>query len=78
MEKSKQQGRIEPYRHPAAAWGALKYVAINPLKKKVAGDKYKPETNSHVPLTNVGDMWNMPASKSIPVLPHRSAPPATA
>jgi len=33
--------RIEPYTHPAAGWGALKYVAINLLKEKVKGGNYK-------------------------------------
>ena len=37
MEKSKPQGRIEHYHHPAAGWGALKYVAINLIKERVAG-----------------------------------------
>jgi molybdopterin-dependent oxidoreductase alpha subunit len=41
MEKSKPQGRIEPYHHPAAGWGALKYVAINLIKERVAGGNYK-------------------------------------
>ncbi|PLZ02026.1 CbbBc protein [Burkholderia sp. WAC0059] len=41
MEKSKQEGRIAPYHHPAAGWGALKYVAINLVKEKVAGGKYR-------------------------------------
>ncbi len=41
MDKSKQQGRIEPYHHPAAGWGALKYVAINLIKEKVAGGNYR-------------------------------------
>ncbi len=41
MEKSKPQGRIEPYHDPAAGWGALKYVAINLLKEKVAGGNYR-------------------------------------
>jgi hypothetical protein len=41
MEKSKPPGRIEPYHHPAAGWGALKYVAINLIKEKVAGGNYK-------------------------------------
>ena len=37
----KPQGRIEPYSQPAAGWGALKYVAINLIKEKVAGGNYK-------------------------------------
>src|ERR1700676_724674 len=41
MEKSKSKGRIEPYHHPAAGWGALKYVAINLIKEKVAGGNYR-------------------------------------
>src|ERR1700686_1010181 len=41
VEKQKQEGRIEPYTHPAAGWGALKYVAINLLKEKVSGGNYR-------------------------------------
>src|SRR6201746_2597668 len=41
MDKSKPQGRIEPYHHPAAGWGALKYVAINLIKEKVTGGDYR-------------------------------------
>ncbi|AUT71154.1 MULTISPECIES: FdhF/YdeP family oxidoreductase [Paraburkholderia] len=42
MDKtSTKPGRIEPYIGPAAGWGALKYVAINLVKEKVAGGKYK-------------------------------------
>ena len=41
VEKQKQEGRIEPYTHPAAGWGALKYVAINLIKEKVAGGNYR-------------------------------------
>src|SRR5215469_8122843 len=41
MDKPKQQGRIEPYHHPAAGWGALKYVAINLIKEKVSGTNYR-------------------------------------
>jgi len=33
--------RIEPYTHAAAGWGALKYVAINLLKERVAGRDYR-------------------------------------
>ncbi|MFL6705659.1 MAG: CbbBc protein, partial [Paraburkholderia graminis] len=33
--------RIEPYTHPAAGWGALKYVAINLIKEKVTGGNYR-------------------------------------
>jgi molybdopterin-dependent oxidoreductase alpha subunit len=40
MSKSKPPGRIEPYHHPAAGWGALKYVAVNLIKEKVAGGNY--------------------------------------
>jgi molybdopterin-dependent oxidoreductase alpha subunit len=36
MSKSKSEARIEPYTHAAAGWGALKYVAINLFKEKVA------------------------------------------
>jgi molybdopterin-dependent oxidoreductase alpha subunit len=41
MGKAKPQGRIEPYHHPAAGWGALKYVAINLIKEKVSGGDYR-------------------------------------
>jgi molybdopterin-dependent oxidoreductase alpha subunit len=41
MSKQKPQARIEPYRHPAAGWGALKYVAVNLFKEKVAGGNYR-------------------------------------
>jgi molybdopterin-dependent oxidoreductase alpha subunit len=37
----KPEARIEPYTHPAAGWGALKYVAINLIKEKVAGGNYR-------------------------------------
>jgi molybdopterin-dependent oxidoreductase alpha subunit len=39
---------------------------------------YYPETNPLVPLSSVADVCNTPTSKSIPVLLHRSAPPAAA
>ncbi|QCP53458.1 FdhF/YdeP family oxidoreductase [Trinickia violacea] len=42
MDKpNKPQGRIEPYHHPAAGWGAIKQVAINLVKERVAGGNYK-------------------------------------
>ncbi|MGV2290061.1 FdhF/YdeP family oxidoreductase [Trinickia sp. YCB016] len=42
MDKpNKPQGRIEPYHHPAAGWGAVKQVAINLIKERVAGGNYK-------------------------------------
>ena len=41
MVMKKPEARIEPYNHPAAGWGALKYVAINLIKEKVAGGNYK-------------------------------------
>ncbi|MQA39163.1 FdhF/YdeP family oxidoreductase [Rugamonas aquatica] len=34
-------GKIEPYTHPAAGWGALKYVALNLFKERVSGVNYK-------------------------------------
>ena len=37
----KSEARIEPYHHPAAGWGALKQVAINLIKEKVAGGNYR-------------------------------------
>ncbi|MRW84839.1 FdhF/YdeP family oxidoreductase [Pseudoduganella sp. FT26W] len=40
-ENKKQEGRIEPYHHAAAGWGALKYVAINLFKERVSGVNYK-------------------------------------
>ncbi|MQA21628.1 FdhF/YdeP family oxidoreductase [Rugamonas rivuli] len=44
MEDSKPPapaGKIEPYTHPAAGWGALKYVALNLFKERVSGVNYK-------------------------------------
>ena len=41
MEKAKPKGKIEEYHHPAAGWGALKYVAINLIKERVAGGNYR-------------------------------------
>ena len=37
----KPEARIEPYTHPAAGWGALKYVAINLIKEKVTAGNYR-------------------------------------
>ncbi|MBA5686888.1 FdhF/YdeP family oxidoreductase [Rugamonas apoptosis] len=34
-------GRIEPYPHAAAGWGALKQVAINLVREKVSGGNYR-------------------------------------
>ncbi|HJU98933.1 MAG TPA: FdhF/YdeP family oxidoreductase, partial [Burkholderiaceae bacterium] len=34
-------GRIEPYAHAAAGWGALKQVAINLVREKVSGGNYR-------------------------------------
>jgi len=39
--ESGSEPRIEPYKHPAAGWGALKYVAINLIKEKVTGGNYR-------------------------------------
>jgi len=36
-----EKGEVQLYTHPAAGWGALKYVAINLIKEKVGVDKYK-------------------------------------
>ena len=36
-----EKGHVAPYTHAAAGWGALKQVAINLVKEKVAGGKYK-------------------------------------
>jgi molybdopterin-dependent oxidoreductase alpha subunit len=41
MGKTKSPARIEPYHHPAAGWGALKYVAINLIKERVSGGDYR-------------------------------------
>lgn len=41
MKKKPSAARIEPYTHPAAGWGALKYVAINLIKEKVPGRDYR-------------------------------------
>jgi molybdopterin-dependent oxidoreductase alpha subunit len=42
MPKQKEiEGRIEPYSHAAAGWGALKYVAINLFKEKVSAANYR-------------------------------------
>ncbi|MBR7953908.1 FdhF/YdeP family oxidoreductase [Burkholderia cenocepacia] len=38
---------------------------------------YYPETNPLVPLDSVGDVCNTPTSKSVPVLLHRAAAPAS-
>src|SRR5450830_1352240 len=37
----KPEGHITPYTHPAAGWGALKQVAINLVRERVAGGNYK-------------------------------------
>jgi molybdopterin-dependent oxidoreductase alpha subunit len=39
--KPKSEGRVAPYTHAAAGWGALKYVAINLFKEKVSGTNYR-------------------------------------
>ncbi|MDQ7968988.1 MAG: FdhF/YdeP family oxidoreductase [Oxalicibacterium faecigallinarum] len=41
MEKLKSKASIEPYHHAAGGWGAVKYVAINLIKEKVAGGNYR-------------------------------------
>ncbi|CAM2159897.1 FdhF/YdeP family oxidoreductase [Paraburkholderia tropica] len=41
MDKAKSKGKIEAYHHPAAGWGALKYVAINLIKERVSGGNYR-------------------------------------
>jgi len=41
MGKTRQQGVIAPYQHPAGGWGALKQVAINLVREKVNGGDYK-------------------------------------
>jgi molybdopterin-dependent oxidoreductase alpha subunit len=40
-ENNQKEGRIAPYQHAAAGWGALKYVAINLFKERVSGVNYK-------------------------------------
>jgi molybdopterin-dependent oxidoreductase alpha subunit len=41
MNNNKADGRIEPYNHAAAGWGALKQVAINLVREKVTGGNYR-------------------------------------
>jgi molybdopterin-dependent oxidoreductase alpha subunit len=41
MSKQKSEGRIEPYPHAAAGWGALKYVALNLFKEKVSAANFR-------------------------------------
>ncbi|MCY0386133.1 FdhF/YdeP family oxidoreductase [Robbsia sp. Bb-Pol-6] len=41
MKKAQPEGRIAPYTHPAAGWGALKYVALHLVREKVAGNNYR-------------------------------------
>ncbi|WP_293778740.1 FdhF/YdeP family oxidoreductase [uncultured Oxalicibacterium sp.] len=41
MQKVKSKSSIEPYHHAAGGWGAVKYVAINLIKEKVAGGNYR-------------------------------------
>ncbi len=41
MDNTKPKGKIEAYHHPAAGWGALKYVAINLIKERVAGGSFR-------------------------------------
>ncbi|WP_296002011.1 FdhF/YdeP family oxidoreductase [Rugamonas sp.] len=42
MDKTERgRGRIAPYQHAAAGWGALKQVAINLVREKVSGGNYK-------------------------------------
>lgn len=36
-----EKGHVARYTHPAAGWGALKHAAINLIKEKVDGGKYK-------------------------------------
>jgi molybdopterin-dependent oxidoreductase alpha subunit len=39
--ENEENGKIEPYHHAAAGWGALKFVALNLLREKVGGGNYK-------------------------------------
>lgn len=41
MKKKAPIPRIEPYHHAAAGWGAVKQVAINLIKERVAGGNYR-------------------------------------
>ena len=41
MGDMKPDARIAPYHHAAAGWGAVKQVAINLIKERVPGGKYK-------------------------------------
>jgi len=41
MESKQPKGKIEAYHHPAAGWGALKYVAINLIKERVTAGDYR-------------------------------------
>jgi len=41
MDTPSKKARIAPYHHPAAGWGALKAVAVNLIKEKVAGGNYR-------------------------------------
>ncbi|OWT77195.1 MULTISPECIES: FdhF/YdeP family oxidoreductase [unclassified Achromobacter] len=41
MDTPNKKARIAPYHHPAAGWGALKAVAVNLIKEKVAGGNYR-------------------------------------
>ena len=41
MDKLKNAGRIAPYPHAAAGWGAIKQVAVNLVREKVPGGNYK-------------------------------------
>lgn len=41
MKKEQPAARIAPYTHPAAGWGALKYVALHLVREKVAGNNYR-------------------------------------
>ncbi|WP_296950434.1 FdhF/YdeP family oxidoreductase [uncultured Massilia sp.] len=38
---AENQGRVAPYTHAAAGWGALKFVALNLYREKVQGLNYK-------------------------------------
>lgn len=41
VEKANPNAQIKAYEGPAAGWGAVKYVAINLIKEKVAGGNYR-------------------------------------
>jgi len=41
MKRPEDSGSIRPYHAPAGGWGALKYVAVNLIREKVAAGNYR-------------------------------------